>query len=134
VERSSDEKVLAGLTHVAVLFNMVGVIYILIMFIVYKQKSRFVYDHAKQALGLWVASFVVFRLLGLFMGAGFASLFAFSSPWTTGFIGSALILGLIVSGLGIATLVLVIIAAVKAFSGQDFRYPVIGDMVSRLGE
>lgn len=123
---------LGGFAHIAVMFNLIGAAFLLILTMVYRPKSRYVYEHAAQALGLWVTAWAVKLVIGLAtgtMGIAFAL-----NPFMLGrgALGGLLLAGMLFLAIGIALLVLVIVAAVKGFQGQPHRYPVIGDFVASL--
>ena len=98
---TSDDTTIAALTHIGGIFF--GFIPSLIVWLIYKDKSPFVADQALEALNFQITMAI----------AAFA----------------CIILMIIVIGffliyvLGIVNLVLCIIAAVKAASGEQFRYP-----------
>jgi uncharacterized protein len=98
---TSDDTTIAALTHIGGIFF--GFIPSLIVWLIYKDKSPFVADQALEAL-----NFQITMAIGAF---------------------ACIILMLIVIGifmiwvLGIVNLVLCIIAAIKASSGEQFRYP-----------
>lgn len=135
MERTQEEKILSGIAHIAVLFSWLGLVLNVILFAVYKPKSRFVAGHAKQALGLWLVQAIIRSVVGLITGG--SVLAAMYNPFRTGYpagFGLAVLGGLLSAALGIAVLVLVILACIKGFNGDEHRYPVIGEFVARIGE
>lgn len=97
----SDERLYAILAHVGVI--LFGFIPPLIIWLVFRDRSRFVDAEAKEALN-WsilvaIASFVGWITTWLFIGF------------------------LILAAVGIAVLVFGIMAAVKVNSGEGYRYP-----------
>lgn len=130
---NQEEKVLSGIAHVAVLFSWLGLVYNLVIYLVYKPKSGFVAGHAKQALGLSIIAILVRMVLGFaFAGAGFAMSWnpmSLSRGYAAGALG-----GLLMMAVSIAVLIFVILAAVKAFGGEEYRYPVIGSFIAGIGE
>lgn len=130
MELSSEEKTLGGLAHVAAIFGWIGVIANVILFVLYREKSKYVAGHSKQALGLSVISVVVSWVLGLF-GAGSAGLLSIGSMGAA--VGAALIIGLVSLAWGIVVLVLAIMAAMKGFKGEEHRYPLFGKAVNEIG-
>jgi uncharacterized membrane protein len=104
-----DANIAAGIAY---LFGWVsGLIFFLI-----EKESRFVRFHAMQSLLLGAAFFVLWIVLRV--------------------LGSVPVVGLFAGLLGIvvwlAFLVLWIICLVKAFTGKDFRIPVIGDYAANI--
>lgn len=141
MERTQEEKVLSGLAHVAVFFSWIGLAYNLVIYFIYKEKSAYVASHAKQALGLmltfWILTFgatlimLPFGLAAGFGAAGIGSLGRTGAMMGLGFVG--VLMGLVVFAISIGALVLVIMAAIRGFKGEEYRYPVIGDFVAKLG-
>jgi hypothetical protein len=124
----SEERKWAMLAHLSVLINLVtgvlGPVAALLIFLVYKDRSRYVAYQSLQSLPLqligWVGG-------GLIVGAAWAISGALSvigiglclMPF-------ALLLTLFLPG---GTIVYAIIAAIKTNQGEDFRYWLIGDWV-----
>lgn len=130
MERSQEEKILGGLTHVAAIFSWIGVIANIILFVVYREKSAFVAAHAKQGLGLSAIGLIGSWILGA-LGAGSVGLLSMGSLGAAA--GMAMILGLVAMVWGIGILVLAILAAIKGFKGEEHRYPLFGEMVAKIG-
>jgi hypothetical protein len=124
----SEERTWAMLAHLSVLINLVtgalGPIAALLIYLVYKDRSRYVAYQSLQSLLLqligWVGG-------GLIIGAAWAITGALSAV----IIGLCLIpfALLITLFLPVGTIVYSIIAAVKTNQGKDFRYWLIGDWV-----
>ena len=95
---TSDEKTLALLSHV--LTFVFPLLAPLIIYLIKKDESKFVSDHAKESLNfqitLFIAMFVlIISIIGIFL------------TWI----------------LGILALVLIIVATVKASEGKAYKYP-----------
>lgn len=130
MELKSEEKVLGGLSHILCLFSWIGLVANLVIFFIYKEKSAYVGRHAKQALGLQLISLVLGLVVG---GASVASVFgAMAGGHMGAAVGMGLTLALIGAALGITVLVLVIIGAVKGFTGQEYLHPVFGRAVDNI--
>ena len=124
----SEERTWAMLAHLSVMINLVtgalGPIAALLIYLVYKDRSRYVAYQSLQSLLLqligWVGG-------GIIVGAAWAITGALS----TILIGLCLIpfALLITLFLPVGTIVYSIIAAVKTNQGEDFRYWLIGDWV-----
>ena len=130
---SQEERTLGGLAHLGVLFGWVGLAFEIILLVVFLPKSKYVASHAKQALGLTLVWYLIRLALGTITGG--VGVWVALNParlFTGGFIGSVLLAFLLMAVLGLTTLVLVIMAMVKGFSGQPYRYPIIGDLVVSL--
>jgi uncharacterized membrane protein len=116
-----DENVAAMLCYLTMICCGLGIIVSLVFFLTEKT-SRFVRFHAMQGLlfgGLWVAIGIVFAILSrLLMVADMGIL-------TLGLLGIRVVIGLVL-------LVLLILAAVKAFQHQMYKLPVIGDIAENI--
>ncbi len=123
----SDERTWAMLAHLSVLLNLVtgflGVVAALAIYLVYKDRSRYVAYQSMQAF--------VFQLIWWFGGGILAGV-----AWAATGVLSMVVIGLIfipvaclISLLPLASLVYGIVAAVQCNNGQDFRYWLIGDWV-----
>ncbi len=115
------------LAHLSVLLNLVtgflGVVAALAIYLVYKDRSRYVAYQSMQAF--------VFQLIWWFGGGILAGV-----AWAATGVLSMVVIGLIlipvaclISLLPLASLVYGIVAAVQCNNGQDFRYWLIGDWV-----
>ncbi len=128
----SEEKLLGGLCHILVFFHLLGLVANLVIYLIHKDKSPFVANHAKQALGLQFSAVIFILALGaLGVGAGLG--FAFGgifSVFGLAFLGG--LAGLAVSALTLAALVCVIVGAVRGFSGCSYQYPLIGGFVDTV--
>jgi uncharacterized Tic20 family protein len=127
----AEERTWSVLAHLSVLLNLVtgfaGPIAALVIYLIYKERSRTVAYHALQAM--------IFQLIwwyggGLLIGA----------MWATVGVLSAILVGIVLIPFAILiTLVLVflpvgaviygVIAAIQVNQGQDFKYWLIGDWV-----
>ncbi len=125
-----EERTWAMLAHLSILLNLVsgilGVAAALVIYLIYKDRSRYVAYQAMQAflfqLVAWVGSGLI---VGLTWGA--VSLLA------AVVIGICLIpVAAIISLLPLAAIVYAIIAAVKCNEGEDFRYWLIGEWAEGL--
>ncbi len=114
---TQDEKLWAMLAHLAGLLGYVGGIlqYVapLVIYLVYKDKSRFVAFHALQSLYFQLAVLVASIALGAVAIA------------TCG-IGAGLLVAL-----GVGAIVYVIVAAIKANQGEWFEYWLVGQWARR---
>ena len=94
---NSDEKILALLSHA--LTMVAWFIAPLIIYLLKKDESNFVSEHAKESLNFQITMFI---------------------GYVVSFILILLLVGIL---LGILNLVFVIVACIKAFEGKVFRYP-----------
>jgi len=124
---AGDERTWGMLSHLSVLLNLAtgfgGPIAALIIYLVYKERSRFVAYHALQAL--------VFQLIWWVGGGALAGItWAISGALTAICVGVVLMpLALIFSIMPLAGLIYGIIGAVQTSQGRDFKYWLVGDWV-----
>jgi uncharacterized Tic20 family protein len=115
------------LAHLSTLLNLVtgllGVVGALIIYIMYKDRSRYVAYHALQSL--------IFQGIA-WVGGGILTAIA----WTLTGILSAIVIGLLcvpiallISLIPVAAIVYGIIGGIQCNQGQDFRYWLVGDWV-----
>jgi uncharacterized Tic20 family protein len=122
-----DEHTWGMLSHLSVLLNLVtgfgGPIAAFVIYLVYKDRSRFVAYHSLQSL--------IFQLIWWVGGGALVGI-----SWAISGLLSAVCIGvllmpfaLLVSLLPLASLIYGIIGAVQTSQGQDFKYWLIGDWV-----
>jgi uncharacterized Tic20 family protein len=123
----SDERTWAMLAHLSVLLNLVtgflGPIAALVIYLVYKDRSRYV---AYQALQAFIFQLVAWVGGGVLVGLA----------WAVSGILSAVLIGLlcmpfacVLSFLPLGALVYGVIGGIQCSQGQDFRYWLVGDWV-----
>jgi len=123
----SDERTWAMLAHLSVLANLatgfLGPIIALVIYLVYKDRSRYVAYQSMQAF--------IFQLIA-WVGGGFLV----AAAWVLSGILTAVLIGLlcmpfacVLSFLPLGALVYGIIGGVQCSQGQDFRYWLVGDWV-----
>jgi uncharacterized protein len=129
INLSSDEKTWAMLAHLTVIINLftafLGPIAALIIYLVYKDRSRYVAYQSMQSF--------LMQLI-LWVGGGILATIA----WTvTGVLAMVVVgiclipIAIIISLLPLAAVVYGIIGGVQSSNGQDFKYWLIGDWVRR---
>jgi uncharacterized Tic20 family protein len=123
----SEERNWAMIAHLSVLANLVtgflGPVAALVIYLVYKDRSRYVAYHAMQAF--------VFQLVW-WVGGGALT----GAAWAVSGVLSTFIIGLlcmpfacIIGFIPLAALVYGIIGGVKTSQGEDFKYWLVGDWV-----
>jgi len=125
----SEERTWAMLAHLSILLNLVsgflGVIAALVIYLVYKDRSRYVAHQAMQAflfqLIFWAGGGLLIGLMWAFVGALSAILIGIL------LIPFALILTFIFLLLPLGALVYGIVGALQCANGEDFRYWLVGD-------
>ncbi|CUU34721.1 MAG: DUF4870 domain-containing protein [Armatimonadetes bacterium] len=123
---SSEERLWAMLAHLSGLLGWVTTIgqflVPLIIYLVYRERSRFVAYHALQQLLFQIfllVALVVLTIVGVVIGV------------ITCGIGFVLVIPLFLA-LIIYVLVYIIWAAIEAYNGKWFRIPLVGDWTSSL--
>ncbi|MEA4908988.1 MAG: DUF4870 domain-containing protein [Chloroflexi bacterium] len=123
----ADERTWAMLAHLSVLINLVtgflGPVAALIIYLVFKDRSRYV---AYQSMQAFLLQLIVWVGGGLLTGIA----------WTITGVLSAVIIGIclipfaiLISALPLGAIVYGIVGAVQTNQGQDFKYWMIGDWV-----
>jgi uncharacterized protein len=128
---SSEERTWSLLAHLSVLLNLItgfaGPIAALVVYLIYKDRSRTVAYHALQAM--------IFQLIwwyggGLLIGAMWAIVGALSAIVIgVVLIPFALLFTLVFALLPMGAVIYGIIAAIQVNQGQDFKYWLVGDWV-----
>jgi len=96
-----DQRLWATLTHLAgLVFQIVGV---LVLYLTLKDRGPYIRSQAAEALNFWITVYIAGMV-------SFALIFVL-----VGF--------LLLAALGVAAIVLPIIAAIAANRGEDYRYP-----------
>lgn len=123
----TDERTWAMLAHLSVLLNLVtgllGPVGALIIYLVYKDRSRYVAYHSLQSF--------IFQLIA-WVGGGILTAVA----WTITGVLSAILIGLlcipialVISVIPLGAIIYGIIGGIQCNQGQDFRYWLVGDWV-----
>jgi uncharacterized Tic20 family protein len=128
----NEERTWGMLAHLSILLNLFtgflgGIVAILIYFI-YKDRSRFVTYHAMQSF--------IFQAI-TWLGAGLVSTFLITVGSVLGFLIIpllCLIPGLLILLLIPASLIYGVVAGVQVNNGEDFRYWQVGDWVRDILE
>lgn len=123
----SDERTYAMLAHLSVLANLItgflGPVAALIIYLIYKDRSRYVAYHSMQSF--------VFQLIW-WVGGGILAgiLWTISGVLSVAIVGCFLMpLALLFSLLPLGALVYGIVGGIQCNQGQDFKYWLIGDWV-----
>lgn len=98
---NSDEKTLALLSHALTI--VAWFIAPLILYLLKKDESNFVSEHAKESLNFQITMFICYIIAGILVIVLIGLLFI----WL----------------LGILNLVFVVVASIKAFEGKLYKYP-----------
>ena len=128
---SSEERSWSVLAHLSVLLNLItgfaGPIAALIIYLIYKDRSRTVAYHALQAMIFqliwWYGGGLLIGLVWLIVGALSAILVGLI------LIPIAVLVTLLLALLPLGAVVYGIIAAIQVNQGHDFKYWLVGDWV-----
>ena len=131
----SDERTWAMLAHLSVLVNLVtgllGPLAALIIYLVFKDRSRYVAYQALQStifqLIAWVGAGVVIGVMWAITGVLSALIIGILC------IPFALVLTLVIGVLPVAALVYGVYAAIQTSQGKDFNYWLVSDWVRGMG-
>jgi uncharacterized protein len=128
---TSDERTWAMLAHLSVLANLVtgflGPVAALLIYLVYKDRSRYVAYHALQStinqLIWWVGG-----------GALIGVIWAVTGMLSTIIIGLlcipfSLLLTILILAMPLVSLIYGVVGAIEVNQGRDFRYWLVGDWV-----
>lgn len=126
-----DERTWGMLSHLSVLLNLVtgfaGPVAALIIYLIYKDRSRFVAYHALQAaifqLIWWFGGGVLIGFMWAIVGALSAIVIGVV------LIPFALVFTLVLAILPLGALIYGVVGAVQVSQGQDFKYWLVGDWV-----
>ncbi|MCJ7551859.1 MAG: DUF4870 domain-containing protein [Anaerolineae bacterium] len=126
---AGDERTWAMLAHLSVLLNLVtgflGVAAALVIYLVYKDRSRYVAYQSMQAflfqLIFWAGGGLLIGIMWAVVGALSAVLIGIL------LIPFAVVLTLVFLLMPLVALVYGVVGAVRSSNGEDFRYGLIGD-------
>ncbi|CAN5300223.1 DUF4870 domain-containing protein [soil metagenome] len=118
-----DANVGAGICYVANLVCYLGLVYSIIVLVTDKV-NRLARFHAMQSITLCVALLVI-TIPGYFI----AIALAFMGSTITSILGT--LLWLIIALVGIGAFVFMVISAIKAFQGEIYKIPFIGDLADK---
>lgn len=130
----SDERTWAMLAHLSVLLNLVtgifGIAAALIIYLVYKDRSRYV---AYQSMQSFLFQLICWAAPGLLIGVIWAVTGALSAILIgILLIPFAVILTVILIILPVIALVYGVVGGIQCSEGQDFRYILVGDWALNL--
>lgn len=136
---TSEEKIFAALAHASVLLAFLGPFGATIIWVIQREKSKYVRYHALQAMGyqalvFWVWFISIFIVVFGFVGIGVVITIATSEssilPYESMFFIQPVIM-LIILGMWGSMFLIGFIGAVFCMLGKDFRYPIIGKWLQR---
>lgn len=126
-EPSSEERILAGFSHLMIFFGWVGTAIALVIWIVRKDKSGFLKKSVKQAVAyqavvqaiLWAVNIVFGPRISMLLNIQEYSL----ASQATGMVPALVTLGLMLYG---------VMGAAASFKGKHFQYAIIGNYIDNI--
>lgn len=135
VDVTSDERTMAALAHGSIILTLLtggfaGWIVALVIWAVYRDKSRWVANQSLQALIFQVAATLIGYVLGL-LAAGAITISSVLMAVLIGFcmFPFALIFGLVALVFPFAATAYGLFGAMETYQGRDFRYWWVGELV-----
>ena len=127
---TNEEMALSALAHASVILGIVtgglaGVAIALVLWLIYKDKSRYVAFQAMQALVFQLAVAAVLIIAGVAMVISFVTICLIP-------VGLILLLALI--ALPFAALFYGLYGAYETYYGEDFQYAWVGELVTKQGQ
>lgn len=126
-EPSSEDKILAGFSHLMIVFGWIGTAVSLVIWFVKKDKSEFVKKSVKQAIAYQIIALTILQLVSLIYGdkAGMAVSLDRCTliPQAPGPAWAVVAVGFVLYGGK---------GAISAFQGKNFRYALIGKFVDNI--
>lgn len=120
-----DANLASMLCYLTMICCGLGIILSLVFFLMEKT-NRLLRYHAMQALlygGVWIVVGIAFRLLSMIVGIALGDEIGFFAFW------GLLLVRLLVA---LVLLAFLILAAVKAYQGQYYKLPIIGDVAWKI--
>ncbi|MGI6648183.1 MAG: DUF4870 domain-containing protein [Bacillota bacterium] len=129
MESTSEDRILAAVSHLGIFLNLLGIVLALIIYLLKQEQSKFIAHHAKQAVGFQLVVVIAGAVAG-FSGFGVAlgSLFFGPGPGVVGIVGVAVFFWLTI----VLVAICAIVGAVRALMGKDFQYPLVGELIDRI--
>jgi len=124
----SDEKIFAAIAHIAIFFDLVGLIIAVIIYALKGKESPFINYSSKQAVGWQIFALIIHRMVIFFTIGSFIGGMRMGIHPLQGFFGMFTINGLI----SLIFIVVAIFGAIKALNGEKYQYPLIGDFIAKI--
>lgn len=137
---TSEERILAGLSHLSGLVPGYGIILPGAFWASYRRKSEYIRFQSLQALSFQISLYLFWMIFAQVLLIGMLVLMAIFGAAFSGSSGEeigvfmAIFWGVFLFlffGAGLVYLILVIVAAVSGFMGRDFRYPLLAAWLER---
>ncbi len=122
--KSGDDKLIAAFAHASALvttFTVVGIVIPLLIWLLQKDKSRFIEFQAKQALFYQSIVLIISFVLGIA---------TFIISLITLGLGAVIMVPLLLL-FGLAAIIYGLYAAYKTYEGEDFKYYLLGDWLQK---
>lgn len=124
---TSEERTWAALSHLSILLNLftgfLGIITAFVIYLVYRDRSRYVAYHSLQSL---ISQLLFWAVAGFLAGI----IWGVTVPLLFLIVGFCLLpLALVITIVPIAALIAGVIGAIRTNNGEDFKYWLVGDWV-----
>jgi uncharacterized membrane protein len=126
-----DYKVAAMLCYLPTCLCCINLVASILWLLTEPRESRFVRFHAMQGLLLFGVGFAI-NLILVMLGGGFQIGTIITTGSQAAGAGAGLLFSLLRLAFGLALLIIHIVAAVKAYQGQMWKLPVIGDLAEKF--
>jgi uncharacterized membrane protein len=126
-----DYNVAAMLCYLPTCLCCINLIACILWLLTEPKESRFVRFHAMQGLLLFALGFAIQLLLGI-LGGGFQIGTAITTGSQAAGLGASLLFAMLRFAFGIVFLIIHIVGVVKAYQGQMWKLPVLGDWAERF--
>jgi len=124
----SDDKIFAAIAHIAIFFDLVGLIIAVIIYALKGKESPFISFSSKQAIGWQVFALIIHKVVMFFTMGSFIGGMRIGINPLRGFFGMFTINGLV----SLIFIVVAIMGAIKALNGEKYQYPLIGDFIAKI--
>lgn len=127
MEPSSEERILAGFSHLMIIFGWYGTAAALAIWLVKRNKSEFIKNSVKQAVVYQILALGILHVIGYMEGPRIAlALTAHNVP------GASEILGVVLVMTGLGLFLYGVAGAAANFKGKSFKYFLIGDLIDKF--
>lgn len=126
MEPSSEERILAGFSHLMIIFGWYGTAATFAIWLVKRNKSEFVKNSGKQAVVYQILALGILHLIGYMEGPKIAqALTARNVP------RASEILGIVLVMMGLGLFLYGVAGAAASFKGKSFKYVLIGNFIDK---
>ena len=126
-EPSSEDRILAGFSHLMIIFGWIGTAVAAVIWVVKKDKSEFIKKSAKQAIAYQIIALSILQLVSFICGQKIGmALTLRKCVFMSQAVGAVWVIA------ALAILFYGVTGAIAAYQGKDFKYAVIGKFVDNI--